>query len=735
MGAGIARNGMSAFGVFLLSELLPRHRSYSVDGCFSKSRSLLIWQGLAIGSTLASVGQVRQNFWEVKVMRMRFVMRTVVLALMVVCAVPGLFGGAVSANPEECVAPACGVFGARGSESHLFDSALSSAGTKVLVGSFSGSATFGSADFVSAGGSEGVVLSIGLDGALDWSVVLSGPGDAQVSGVDLGADGSVFVVGSFSQIATLNDSTGAAATLVSGDVSTSFVARISAEGLLQWVADYGGHDGRWPSHDVIDVDASGDVYVAGHLNGEQQLGWAGSSYLFDAGGNYGSYVTSLTQAGGHRWSLGLRTTKARSIAVSSVHGVYVSGHFNGGMETDSGETLFNPGSDDERGDSGFVLQMTSVGEVQWVFPVRGLEYLYLTDQYNVGARTLAVDGDGTAVFLGRLMNFVGNGVRLGVDADAPRVVGESDGGDGLAVAVSVDGEYRWHAVVTGEVFPWPVFTSVVAQGSGFVIGGHASRDARLGVLDGTISLGGDGAFAWFIDGSRGLTEELLRLEGSYRHVLPRIGNGCVALTGSALSVTDFHPSDAYDVALPSGFDTAGAEFMFYSVFAVTDPVSVFDGIAADHDEDCAASQPTGRPGAGTGSGNPTVAGESFTAVDGVRPLDTRVGGVAKQGATAGFGSPLRVNIGALEEVPSGAAAVAVNITATAAEEWGFVAAYPCGSTSMSEYPGNSNVNFDAGMTVANSAIVPLDAGYMCLLNYGKSDVIVDVIGYMMRSGI
>jgi len=119
----------------------------------------------------------------------------------------------------------------------------------------------------------------------------------------------------------------------------------------------------------------------------------------------------------------------------------------------------------------------------------------------------------------------------------------------------------------------------------------------------------------------------------------------------------------------------------------------------------------------------------FTPIAGVRPLDTRVGGVAKQGATAGFGTPLRVNIGALEEVPPGAAAVAVNFTATAAEEWGFVAAYPCGSTSMSDYPGNSNVNFDAGMTVANSAIVPLDAGYMCLLNYGKSDVIVDVSGY------
>ncbi len=48
---------------------------------------------------------------------------------------------------------------------------------------------------------------------------------------------------------------------------------------------------------------------------------------------------------------------------------------------------------------------------------------------------------------------------------------------------------------------------------------------------------------------------------------------------------------------------------------------------------------------------------------------------------------------------------------------------------MSQYPGNSNLNFNTGDTVANSAVVPLDAGHMCLLTYGKSDVIIDVSGY------
>ena len=120
----------------------------------------------------------------------------------------------------------------------------------------------------------------------------------------------------------------------------------------------------------------------------------------------------------------------------------------------------------------------------------------------------------------------------------------------------------------------------------------------------------------------------------------------------------------------------------------------------------------------------------FTPIDGQRPVNTRDTDTPKQGSTKGYGDPLRVNVGALDAIPADAAAVAVNITATGAEEWGFVAAYPCGSDDPTEWPGNSNVNFDTGATVANSAIVPLDDGHMCLLTYGKSDVIVDVVGYM-----
>ena len=125
--------------------------------------------------------------------------------------------------------------------------------------------------------------------------------------------------------------------------------------------------------------------------------------------------------------------------------------------------------------------------------------------------------------------------------------------------------------------------------------------------------------------------------------------------------------------------------------------------------------------------------DGFASAEG-RVVNTRDTDTPKQGKTADFGTPLMVDVAGLTSVPSSASAAALNITATSTEEWGFIGAYPCSSASLSEWPGNSNLNFDAGMTVANSAIVPLENGKMCLVAYGMTDVIVDVAGYMMDSG-
>jgi hypothetical protein len=124
---------------------------------------------------------------------------------------------------------------------------------------------------------------------------------------------------------------------------------------------------------------------------------------------------------------------------------------------------------------------------------------------------------------------------------------------------------------------------------------------------------------------------------------------------------------------------------------------------------------------------------NFTAVTPARLLDTRPGLPTVDGTNAGAGAigngairNLRV-IGRGGVPASGVAAVAVNITVTNASFGGFVTAFPHGTA----LPNSSTVNFVAGQTIPNLAIVKVGPdGTIDLFNkFGTTDVIVDVQGW------
>ena len=102
-----------------------------------------------------------------------------------------------------------------------------------------------------------------------------------------------------------------------------------------------------------------------------------------------------------------------------------------------------------------------------------------------------------------------------------------------------------------------------------------------------------------------------------------------------------------------------------------------------------------------------------------RLIDTRHTGKAAPG------EPLRVS------VPSGADAVAVNVTATGATASGFLTAHPCGSS----LPNVSNVNFGIDEPVAGAAYLTTGgAGAICVTASSDVDVIVDLTGTFSVDG-
>ena len=118
---------------------------------------------------------------------------------------------------------------------------------------------------------------------------------------------------------------------------------------------------------------------------------------------------------------------------------------------------------------------------------------------------------------------------------------------------------------------------------------------------------------------------------------------------------------------------------------------------------------------------------SIHAVVPERLLDTRNHtGFTGAKPVAGTVIPLQVTGAGTTAVASDAAAVVLNVTATAATTAGYVTAYPCGSAR----PVASNVNVAQGATVPNLVVVqPGAGGKVCLFTSGGAHVLADIVAW------
>lgn len=126
-----------------------------------------------------------------------------------------------------------------------------------------------------------------------------------------------------------------------------------------------------------------------------------------------------------------------------------------------------------------------------------------------------------------------------------------------------------------------------------------------------------------------------------------------------------------------------------------------------------------------------TAASAYRSVTPVRILDTRKGtGTGKAAQIPANGNITLTVAGAQHgAVPaSGVSAVALNLTSVDSTRNGVITAYPAGRS----LPTVSNVNYLAGQTIANMAIVPLGTGGQIVLHNNSSgpvDLIADAFGY------
>jgi hypothetical protein len=114
----------------------------------------------------------------------------------------------------------------------------------------------------------------------------------------------------------------------------------------------------------------------------------------------------------------------------------------------------------------------------------------------------------------------------------------------------------------------------------------------------------------------------------------------------------------------------------------------------------------------------------------VRAYDSRDGAAVPlpSGSGNNMGSPRTVNVlQAVPAIPPGALGIVGNLTVTATTGGGFAAIWPGGA-----WPGTSNINWsDSNATLANAVTVGLSGGSVALGSWTRTDVILDVAGYIL----
>ena len=126
---------------------------------------------------------------------------------------------------------------------------------------------------------------------------------------------------------------------------------------------------------------------------------------------------------------------------------------------------------------------------------------------------------------------------------------------------------------------------------------------------------------------------------------------------------------------------------------------------------------------------PVVSG---TVSGGVHLLDVpqRVLNTRPLTGTLGAGRMMTVPVAGQNGVAADATAALVNVTAVRPCLGTSVTAYPCGGA----VPLASMLNAPAGATVANSAVVPLGEGSLCVYTAFATDVLVDITGWIGPGG-
>jgi hypothetical protein len=352
--------------------------------------------------------------------------------------------------------------------------ALADDGSRYVVGTFEGTATFGDVSITSAGDSDIFLVKYDADLNAVWARragtdVFNDFGES----VAVGPDGSVYATGFFTGIATWDGGTNPDVELTTFSDFDAFVAKYTPEGDLEWVRQAGG-TGQDTGRDLA-TDAAGNVYLVGGFEG---VGTFGGVTLTSAGST-DAFIVKYDADGDVVWARRGGSDQgdiAYGVAVTDDGAAHVSGSFRGVAQF-GGLPIQSAGQTDV-----FVVQYDADGETVWLEGI-GADGSEFTRGGSIG-----LDADGNVYVTGSFSNtiLIASDVLESIgftdifvaklSAEGDELWGRRGGGGGTNFSAALAVDASGNVLTTGYIDGTGTFADepITTQG----------RDGYLAVLDG-----------------------------------------------------------------------------------------------------------------------------------------------------------------------------------------------------------------------------------------------------------
>ena len=210
-------------------------------------------------------------------------------------------------------------------------------GLIALAGAFSGTATLGTYNLNSSGGTDGFAAAINSSGTFQWAVKAGGNANDSAYSVKFIPSGKIYLAGSFRGIAQFGTNI-----LSSSGGSDAFTGLLSSSGSWLWALRAGGTGDDIATS--ISADANGFGILAGEYSG---LASFGIIPLTSAGGK-DIFVSRLDSSGAWLWAFrqgGSGDEKISHLCVSPNHFIHMGGTFTNIMNIKTASYISKGGSD------------------------------------------------------------------------------------------------------------------------------------------------------------------------------------------------------------------------------------------------------------------------------------------------------------------------------------------------------------------------------------------------------